>query len=44
VIIETRHMQKIAQGSGLDAWRLSSYRWNQEQTQAYLLSDGALDD
>ena len=34
--VETRHLQKIKSGSGIDSWLLSTYLWNKQQTEAYL--------
>ncbi|WP_281557133.1 hypothetical protein [Thalassomonas sp. RHCl1] len=38
--VETRHLQKITPGTGLDSWLLSTYRWNKQQTEAYYLTEG----
>jgi len=34
--VETRHFKKISTGHGIDSWRISSYLWNAEQTDAWL--------
>ena|GEM_PF-789686 len=38
--VETRHLQKITPGEGLDSWLISTYLWNTQQTDAFL-SEGA---
>ena len=40
--VETRHLQKINSGEGVDSWLLSTYQWNAQQSDA-MLSDGASD-
>lgn len=34
--IETRHLKKIASTTGIDSWLISTYKWNIEQTEAWL--------
>jgi len=34
--VETRHLQKIKPGYGVDSWMISTYLWNLPQTDAYL--------
>ena len=36
IIVETRHLQKIKTGFGIKSWKLSTYLWNSQQTEAYL--------
>ena len=36
--VETRHLQKIKSGAGINSWLLNTYLWNIEQTEAYLNS------
>lgn len=34
--VETRHLHKINEGEGVNAWQISTYQWNEAQTDAYL--------
>ena len=34
--VETRHLQKITPGSGEDSWLISTYQWNEAQSEASL--------
>ena len=34
--VETRHLQKVKSGYGVDSWMISTYLWNMRQSDAYL--------
>ena len=34
--VETRHLQKVKSGYGIDSWMINTYLWNKLQTDAYL--------
>ncbi len=40
--VETRHLQKITPGKGVDSWLVSTYMWNRAQTDATYLATGAV--
>ena len=39
--VETRHLIKLKEGEGIDAWSLVSYAWQKDQQDAQLLLKGA---
>ncbi|NRB36907.1 MAG: hypothetical protein HRU20_00400 [Pseudomonadales bacterium] len=39
--VETRHLMKVREGEGIDAWSLVAYAWQEDQQDALLITEGA---